>query len=118
MSAHQGVGGSARSPIADRAGLQAERTDLSWVRTGLAVLANGGLLMLRQDTTHPSALQLIAGAIALVLAVLTLAIGWRRKRALGARPLPSALAASVEVALLAAGAALLVGASLVALLCP
>lgn len=117
MSAQQGVGGSDRSSIANRAGLQAERTDLSWVRTGLAVLANGGLLMLRQDTTHPSTLQLIAGSVALVLALLTLAIGWRRKRALGARPLPNALAASIEVTLLAAGAVLLVGASLVALLC-
>ncbi len=89
-------------------GLQPERTALAWSRTSLGVLGNGALLLSRDfgDSSGPS--QLSAAALAVVIAVLTYVVGWRRQRLLSRRPLP--------VPLPPRGAIRLVGASVVLLI--
>lgn len=104
--------------IGDRPGLQAERTDLSWVRTSTAMLANGGLLLLRHDLSAPNGLQLLSGAIALFLAILALGVAAQRRRVLMTRPLPEPVAAPRAVFWLAMGTMLLGVSTLVALTVP
>ena len=80
------------------AGLQPERTALAWQRTTLALLANGGLFVLRESGAPLVRLPSLAlsGAL-LVLAMVVAGIGRRRERVLGQRRLPYRLAPTWEV---------------------
>lgn len=60
-------------------GLQAERTSLSWERTGLALLANGALLLLRHLRGSGWA-ALVPAALGLLLALVFGVLGSRRAR--------------------------------------
>lgn len=91
---------SARAPDA---GVQAERTALSWTRTSLGFLANGVLLVARR--THPSAIELTLAGTSVVVAAAAIVVARRRSRALSRQPLPSPLAAPRAIA--AAGGAVL-----------
>ena len=90
-------------------GLQAERTDLSWSRTSIAIIVNG-LLVAGRDVLRPEssptplvyALAGVAAAAALVVAV----IGRRRRRALSERTVP--LHRADTVAMTTTGAAVMV----------
>lgn len=64
-------------------GMAAERTALAWSRTSLAVLVNGGLLLLRHLTASLGTLEAVLGVVSLLLAVLVVAFG--RLRALQIR---------------------------------
>ncbi|NNC23359.1 DUF202 domain-containing protein [Salinisphaera sp. USBA-960] len=90
-------------PFSERAGLQAERTDLSWVRTSLAFVTNGVLFLLRRELSSLNALHVAAIGGALIFAALTANMALRRRRMLACRPLPTALAAPVLIGLTAAG---------------
>lgn len=100
-------GTRAERVIAERPGLQAERTDLSWTRSGLAFLVNGGLLLVRHDLPESTVFDVVAVSMAFLLAVFTLAMARRRKSVLARRPLPDNLAAPVPLMLLASGTVLL-----------
>ncbi|MFP5372096.1 MAG: DUF202 domain-containing protein [Actinomycetes bacterium] len=96
--------------IPDRPGVPAERTELTWERSGLGMLAAAGLLLFRHvEPLTPSRAVLVA--LYLVLATATVQIGRRRGRQVrgihacrSGAPVPAAPAA---VALLA-GATLLI----------
>lgn len=90
----------AEVPLAERAGLQSERTDLSWSRTALAFAANGVLLLLRHEMAAPTWIQLAGATLALLLLVFTLVISRRRRRVLEHRPLPESLANPVPILML------------------
>jgi Domain of unknown function (DUF202) len=102
--------------IPGRPGLQPERTDLSWRRTTVSALLNGGLLLLRHELNGPSLLQLAGGGVALALALFAFAVSRRRRLALSRRPLPSPLANSHPVLLLGGGTAALGVVTLAAIL--
>jgi uncharacterized membrane protein YidH (DUF202 family) len=89
------------SSSAQPQGLQAERTALAWTRTCFAVLANGGLLLVRDFHVHPGPLKLFAAALALAIALFTYLVGIRRQRTLGRRPLPRRIAPRAQVHLMA-----------------
>jgi len=76
---------------------QPERTTLAWTRTSLAVLANGGLLLLRDADSTAGALHLVAAGVAVALALSTYLIGVRRQRLLARRPLPDRISPRREV---------------------
>ena len=82
------------------AGLQAERTGLSWSRTSLGVAANAALLAIRELGHASLALALVPASLALVIAVATAIYGRRRTARLRHAPLPSPLAPRVAVPLL------------------
>ena len=70
-------------------GLQAERTSLAWTRTSFAVLVNGVLLLVRDDTPDPGRpLWFLPACVAGLGAALVYGVGRFRQRALGRRPLP------------------------------
>ncbi|WFU91400.1 DUF202 domain-containing protein (plasmid) [Rhizobium sp. CC1099] len=71
-----------------QSGSQAARTDLSWLRTSLAIFANGGLLLLRRDLQAPTNLQIIGAVGAFMLGILTLIVYSRRDALLTMYPLP------------------------------
>ncbi len=85
-----------------------QRTVLSWLRTALSLLANGGLLLLR-DRVHGGT-RLPLAALALLLAAGTVLVGRRRTRTFARTPLPSPVAATREVYALGAGVAVLASA--------
>ncbi|SEH53764.1 Uncharacterized membrane protein YidH, DUF202 family [Mycolicibacterium rutilum] len=60
-------------------GLAAERTLLSWERSSFGFLVGGALILLRQHGPLGHARTLLA-AIAVVLALVVLALGYRRSR--------------------------------------
>lgn len=98
---------STETPGATPAGLQSERTSLSWTRTSLGLLANGVLLVIRDlHTDRLWANEALAIASA-VLAAAVVMVGWSRQRALSRRPLPSRLAARRAVPALGWSVALL-----------
>ncbi|MBI3216179.1 MAG: DUF202 domain-containing protein [Mycobacterium sp.] len=97
-------------------GLQAERTSLSWGRTSLAMLANGGVLLLKEfgQAGHP--LRLAAAGLAVVIALGTYLIGTRRQAVLRKWPLPATVTATREVHLVGAAVLLLMVVSVIAVL--
>ncbi len=84
-------------------GLQAQRTDLSWTRSSLAFLANGALLLAHSEISQPSLLHHATTAIAFLLALFAALIAYHRRKVLSRRPLPTDLAARVQVLCLATG---------------
>jgi putative membrane protein len=93
--------------IPGRPGLQPERTDLSWERTTVSALLNGGLLLLRHNLNGPGLLQLAGGCTALIVALFTFAVSRRRRTVLSRRPLPMPLANPLPILLLGGGTAAL-----------
>lgn len=70
-------------------GLAAERTALAWSRTSLAVLGNGGLLLLRHFTDAVGPFELVLAIASSAIAVLVVLFGHlraRQVRAGGASP--------------------------------
>ena len=59
-------------------GLARERTSLSWTRTGLALMVNGLLLLVRHESTFPLAVSVVLAALAGLVALLAVGHGWRR----------------------------------------
>jgi uncharacterized membrane protein YidH (DUF202 family) len=92
---------------AELPGLQAERTLLAWERTSLGLLANGALLMLRGSDATRLGVLIPAGA-ALVLALVTAAIGLRRRHAI-ARGMAGTLREPVSEALFLGAGVTIVG---------
>jgi uncharacterized membrane protein YidH (DUF202 family) len=64
---------------AEKPGLQLERTALSWERSALGLLAAGAILLFRQSGPVAVGRVLLAAA-AVLLAVLVLGLGRRRRR--------------------------------------
>jgi putative membrane protein len=63
----------------DKPGLQAERTELSWERSAIGLLASSAIVLFRQ--TGPLALgRTLLAATAVLLALLVLGLGRRRGR--------------------------------------
>lgn len=94
------------------AGLQAERTLLSWDRTLLGIFGNGALLLLRH--LDPSHLDRLAVLCAALLAVVACVLARRRRgRALLRMPRPRLGTARAEVLLLG-GAVTLLGTAVLA----
>jgi uncharacterized membrane protein YidH (DUF202 family) len=94
-----------------RPGLQAERTDLSWARTALAAMVNGGLLLPAHVLGGAGSLQLAGGILAFLLAALMLAISAQR-RAVLTRHRSLVVAGTLPIVLLGAGTAVLGGVTL------
>lgn len=81
-------------------GMQAERTRLAWSRTALGVLANAALLAVREvGAARPSA-AMIAVALAAVVALATIVVGWQRSLVLRRVPLSTRLAPTLAVPLI------------------
>lgn len=93
--------------IPGRHGLQAARTDLSWLRTALIVLINGGLLLIRNDLKAPGAIQLSGAVLAFLLAIFMLMLSFWRGSVLSREPLPERLWGTMPFVLLASGVVLL-----------
>lgn len=91
-----------------RAGLQAERTHLSWTRVSLAFFINGVLLLTKVGfPLETFAMYEFMVGLAFALAVITSIIALRRKTTLSQRPLPSRLAAHRALLGLGIGALIL-----------
>lgn len=90
-------------------GLQAERTQLAWVRTGAAVAVNAALLLRAAALTHSTAM-LIGAALLGAMSIVVIALGVQRGRRLayaGPSPPGALLMASVSaVGVLASACAL------------
>lgn len=84
-------------------GLQAERTDLAWTRTGLAFFTNGALLLLRPELIAPTPLHRTVAGLSFALALFAVLMARHRHRQLARRPLPASLAAPWPLGLLSLG---------------
>lgn len=80
-------------------GLQPERTALAWTRTSFAVLGNSVILVIKQLPQLRPAPLILAG-FAVVVALATYLIGFRRQRTLARRPLPAKVTPRREVHLI------------------
>lgn len=67
------------APNAEKPGLQAERTLLSWERSSLGLLV-GGVLVLVRHHGPPIAGRTVLAAVAGLLALVVLGLGYRRSR--------------------------------------
>jgi uncharacterized membrane protein YidH (DUF202 family) len=96
------------SPAPDR-GLQAERTRLAWTRTSFGLLANGGLLTLKDLHNHggQTAAPILA-ALAVTTALITYLIAVQRQRTLALRPLPTRITARLQVHVIGIAALVLI----------
>lgn len=101
-------------PMPEVPGLQAERTALSWERSSFGMIAGGAILLFRQSQPMTAGRAVLA-TTALLLALLVIGLGRRRKRRIRNAPPGTVPDAGVEVritgwsvAALAAGAILLV----------
>ena len=81
-------------------GLQAQRTALAWVRTGLSVFVNA-LLALRAGLQGGSPLTTALGVALLAAAAMTVACGALRRRQLAASEMPGAPPAAMIWAVVA-----------------
>jgi uncharacterized membrane protein YidH (DUF202 family) len=70
-------------------GLQAERTVLAWTRTSFAFLANGVLLAVKEIHGARGWLPLIPAGVALLAAMCTYVIAFKRQAKLQQRPIPA-----------------------------
>lgn len=61
------------------AGLARERTSLAWTRTALALVVNGGLVLLRHEDAFPLAVSIVLAALAGLVALLAVTHGRRRR---------------------------------------
>lgn len=93
--------------LTERPGLQAERTDMSWVRSSLAFLVNGALLLVRGELYVPISIHIAVCSVAFALALFTMFMAHRRRYTLALRPLPQSLAAANSLMLVGAGTVLL-----------
>ncbi|HUG26290.1 DUF202 domain-containing protein [Piscinibacter sp.] len=81
-------------------GLQSERTQLAWVRTGVAIVVNAALLLRVGALSHSTAL-LICAALLGAISTVVIALGFQRGRRLasaGPSPPGAMLMASVSAA--------------------
>ena len=67
-----------RRPLRDRPGLQAERTELAWERSGIGLLAAAALLLVRH--VEPTLGRVVLVVAYLTLAMLTVWLGRMRGR--------------------------------------
>ena len=72
-----------RRPLRDRPGLQAERTELAWERSGIGLLAAAAILLVRH--VEPTLGRVILVVADVVLAVLTMWLGRKRGRQIRVR---------------------------------
>lgn len=77
------------TPSTPVAGLQAERTTLAWSRTSFAFLANGVLLAIKEMHGAKHWVALLPAGVALLAALGTYVIAFRRQAILQRRPLPA-----------------------------
>ena len=61
-------------------GLARERTVSAWTRTALALVVNGGLVLVRHELAFPLPVSVAIATVSLVLAGLVLAYAGRRSR--------------------------------------
>ena len=73
-----------RRPPRDRPGLQAERTELAWERSGLGLLAAAALLLVRH--VEPTLGRVVLVGVDLALALLTVWLGRVRGRRIRVPP--------------------------------
>jgi len=92
----------ARTP--GKPGLAAERTLLSWERSALGFLVGGALVLLRQHGPLGPGRAVLA-VTAVLLAMLVLALGYRRSRQIRAAPVVEAVIRAPRAEVLLIGAA-------------
>lgn len=86
--------------IPGRSGLQPQRTDRAWMRTAIAAMAHGGLLLYRHDIAGLTTFRIIGGGVAFIIALFALTIARCRNMQLRHHPLPAQLAADSVVKLI------------------
>ncbi|KRE29261.1 hypothetical protein ASG82_26955 [Mycobacterium sp. Soil538] len=90
-------------PDAAKPGLQAERTLLSWERSSLGLLVGGALMLIRHHGP-PVAGRTVLAAVAGLLALVVLGLGYRRSRRIRTGP-TTVEVPSLEVLVLGYGTA-------------
>ena len=84
-------------PSPDAPGLQPERTRLAWSRTALGMLANAALLSVREIGAAGPTVALVPVTMAMLIALVTVAVGRHRATVLRRSPLPARVAPVVSV---------------------
>ncbi|CDO89398.1 hypothetical protein AWC29_12760 [Mycobacterium triplex] len=97
-------------------GLQAERTVLAWSRTSFAFLANGVLLAIKEIHGARGWMPLIPAGVALLAAMGTYVIAFRRQATLQRRPLPVRISPRRPVYVIGVATLLLIAMATAALL--